>query len=76
MLSWTESTRHYKWAAFGKQNSVVNQTLEQDDVRYQHHLEHRGHANRQLFLVFWVILSAVIFGIASQRVCKWWRRRR
>ncbi|KAF2440992.1 hypothetical protein P171DRAFT_419070 [Karstenula rhodostoma CBS 690.94] len=46
-----------------------------DDVRYEHHLKHRGSANRRVAWIFWGAICATVFLIWLQRTVTWWRRR-
>ncbi|KAF2644302.1 hypothetical protein P280DRAFT_547102 [Massarina eburnea CBS 473.64] len=46
-----------------------------DDVRYEHHLRHRGRSNKYLAKLFWLAILALITVRITQRIYTWWRRR-
>lgn len=47
-----------------------------DDVRYEHHLTHRGSANRMIFIMAWAGISAFLLVSLGRRACASWRGRR
>ncbi|KAF1948189.1 hypothetical protein CC80DRAFT_459481, partial [Byssothecium circinans] len=47
-----------------------------DDVRYEHHLRHRGRSNKHIAKLFWFAICALVAARTAQRTCVWWRRRR
>ncbi|KAH7391712.1 hypothetical protein BKA66DRAFT_579616 [Pyrenochaeta sp. MPI-SDFR-AT-0127] len=47
-----------------------------DDIRYQHHLKHRGTANHRLFLITWCIIAFIILTAVARKASRWWNRRR
>jgi hypothetical protein len=46
-----------------------------DDVRYEHHLKHRGSTNQKIFLVVWASISAFLMLNLGRTVFTLWRRR-
>ncbi|KAF3044619.1 hypothetical protein E8E12_004083 [Didymella heteroderae] len=48
---------------------------EVDDVRYEHHLKHRGSANQKIFVVVWTSISVVLLFNLVRTVFTWWSRR-
>ncbi|KAF3005948.1 hypothetical protein E8E13_010130 [Curvularia kusanoi] len=46
-----------------------------DDVRYQHHLEHRGSANQRIFWVVWSCIAISILAKFGRDLYIRWRRR-
>ncbi|KAF2134068.1 hypothetical protein P153DRAFT_381240 [Dothidotthia symphoricarpi CBS 119687] len=54
---------------------MVNEIGYQDDVRYQHHLKHRGWANQQLFQAFWIVVAAIVLQRVAHRTLRWWSKR-
>lgn len=47
-----------------------------DDVRYEHHLKHRGNANQAIFLVVWTSITVFVLFKLFQTVLVLWRTRR
>ncbi|KAF3043017.1 hypothetical protein E8E11_000110 [Didymella keratinophila] len=46
-----------------------------DDVRYDHHLKHRGSANQKIFVVVWTtILAFLLFNFGRTAFTSWGRR--
>jgi hypothetical protein len=56
-------------------DTMTDQSPTLDDVRYQHHLEHRGRANQHIFFIAWTLIAVVVISSSSGRVVNWWNRR-
>ncbi|KAF2684995.1 hypothetical protein K458DRAFT_431240 [Lentithecium fluviatile CBS 122367] len=46
-----------------------------DDVRYEHHLKHRGRDNQHIAQLFWLLVCSSIAVFAARRGLAWWERR-
>ncbi|KAJ4987816.1 transmembrane metalloreductase [Stagonosporopsis vannaccii] len=46
-----------------------------DDVRYQHHLKHRGSVNQKVFWVFWSCVVILVLIRFIRAAATWWCRR-
>ncbi|CAO2648743.1 Nn.00g096920.m01.CDS01 [Neocucurbitaria sp. VM-36] len=46
-----------------------------DDIRYQHHLKHRGRTNKQIFWITWSTIAVITSIRVTRKVFKWWVRR-
>jgi hypothetical protein len=46
-----------------------------DDVRYEHHLEHRGSANQRIFIVVWASISAFLLFNSGRTALAFWSKR-
>ncbi|KAF2033866.1 hypothetical protein EK21DRAFT_57580 [Setomelanomma holmii] len=57
-------------------NAVIEAPSELDDVRYEHHLKHRGQANHRIFWSVWTGIAIVLLTILAYRVHLWWNSRR
>jgi hypothetical protein len=56
-------------------HTMLNQRDDFDDVRYQHHMEHRGQANHRIFWIVWSAIAVGISAIAAQNAYSCWTRR-
>ncbi|KAH7077427.1 hypothetical protein FB567DRAFT_478254 [Paraphoma chrysanthemicola] len=49
-------------------NAVLNAPTDLDDVRYEHHLKHRGRANHRIFGVVWLGMLGVLMIVLGHRM--------
>tara|TARA_R110002003_G_scaffold97_1_gene7733 strand:+ start:8150 stop:8338 length:189 start_codon:yes stop_codon:yes gene_type:complete len=52
-------------------NAMVDAPSELDDVRYEHHLKHRGRANHRIFWTVWLAIAAALLVIVGYRMYRW-----
>jgi uncharacterized membrane protein len=50
---------------------MVDARSELDDVRYEHHLKHRGRANHRIFWTVWLSIAAALLVIVGYRMYRW-----
>ncbi|KAH4196981.1 hypothetical protein HBH92_063680 [Parastagonospora nodorum] len=55
--------------------NIAESANDLDDVRYEHHLKHRGQANHRIFWITWWILSAFFALNLASRTYRWWKHR-
>jgi hypothetical protein len=55
--------------------AVAQPSDDLDDVRYEHHLKHRGQSNHRIFWMFWWSVTAFFAVKFASRTIRWWRRR-
>jgi hypothetical protein len=56
-------------------DATVNQVDDLDDIRYEHHLKHRGRSNHRMFFILWGLVAGYIALRCASRTYRWWRRR-
>ncbi|KAJ8117972.1 hypothetical protein OPT61_g954 [Boeremia exigua] len=63
-------------AAISPPSEVMSNTDNNiDDVRYQHHLEHRGRANQYIFWLSWSCIAVFVLARLARRIHLWWMGR-
>ncbi|KAH7401723.1 hypothetical protein DE146DRAFT_440249 [Phaeosphaeria sp. MPI-PUGE-AT-0046c] len=55
--------------------AITDGSNDLDDIRYEHHLRHRGQSNHSLFWIFWWSLTAFVMLKLAYRSFRWCRRR-